>query len=449
MADDAAWASFYTAVSPARHGRYFWQYLQSGSYIRPRFRDEHLKHEPFWNVLSRAGRRVGIIDVPKCPLSKNLTEFQLADWLVHGRDHQTCSWPPDLAATILARFGDDRTDRVESAERLCRMNALSENEYELFLQRTLDSIERKLAVAAQFLGHGDWDLFLAVFKESHCAGHQLWHLLDALHPQHNPARARELGNPLKRVYQSLDTAIGKLLTLVGPETTVIVFSDLGMGPNYTGEAFLDEILLRLESPVPPGWQPMYSTGRRLTHKIRKRLFGNRQRSSDAHRLAFQLSHNEISGAVRVNLKGRESAGRIRPGKEREEFCTNLSRDLLELINPDTGSPIVDQVLRTDVLFDGEHRDCLPDLFVVWRRDTPITAVTSPKIGVLRRKTPQYRTGNHVADGIYFGYGPSVTANEQPCPASIMDIGPTIAGLLNTPLPDTDGKPIAAFCVPQA
>ncbi len=444
MGDDAAWASFYTAVSPARHGRYFSNYLQSGSYITPHFRDENLKHEPFWNVLSRAGRRVGVIDVPKCPLSKNLNAVQLADWLVHGRDHETCSWPPDLAATILARFGDDGTDRMESAERLCRMDAFSENEYELFLQRTLDGIERKLAVTAEFLCHGNWDLFLTVFKESHCAGHQLWHLLDEKHPKHNPTLASELGNPLKRVYQALDTAIGELLTLVGPETSVIVFSDLGMGPNYTGEPFLDEILLRLESPM-SSWQSLYWKGKRSTYTIRARLIGKHERYSHAHRHAFQLEHNEISGAIRVNLKGREPAGRIRPGKELEEFCTTLSRDLLDLINPDTGSAIVDQVLRTDPLFDGEHRNCLPDLFVVWRRDTPITGVASPKIGELRPRTRQYRTGNHVADGIYFGCGPLVTADKQSFPASLMDIAPTIAVLLNTPLPDTDGKPIAALC----
>lgn len=445
MGDDATWASFYTAVSPARHGRYFLKYLQSGSYIMPPFRDEHLKREPFWNLLSRAGRRVGIIDVPKCPLSRNLNGFQLADWLVHGRDHSTCSWPPDLASTILTDFGDDRTDRPQSDEYLCCKNALSKDEYEVFLQRLLDGIERKLAVTAQFLGQGGWDLFLAVFKESHCAGHQFWHLLDERHPRYNAALARELGNPIKRVYQALDAAIGQLLVLVGTETSVIIFSDLGMGPNYTGESFLDEILLRLESPVSPRWQTLYRTGKRLARKIRGRLLGNRKLYPQAHRRAFQLNHAEISGAIRVNLKGREPAGRIRPGKELEELYASLSRDLLDLINPDTGDPIVEQVLRTDVLFDGEHRDCLPDLFVVWRRDVPITAAASPKIGELRITTPEYRTGGHVGDGIYFGYSPFVTVEQQPCPASIMDIGPTIAALLNTPLPDTEGKPIAALC----
>src|SRR5439155_16827169 len=161
--------------------------------------------------------------------------------------HNTCSWPTDLASSILNGFGDDRTDHPESY--LCRMDNLSENEYEILFQRLLDSIERKLAVAAQFLSRGDWDLFLAVFKESHCAGHQFWHLMDELHPQYDAGLARKLGNPLQSIYQALDTAIGKLLALVRPETSVVIFSDLGMGPNYTGDAFLDEILLRLKSPV--------------------------------------------------------------------------------------------------------------------------------------------------------------------------------------------------------
>jgi predicted AlkP superfamily phosphohydrolase/phosphomutase len=63
MGDDATWASFYTAVSPARHGRYFNNQIQPGTYAMSQFRDVHLKHEPFWNTFSRAGYRIVIIDV--------------------------------------------------------------------------------------------------------------------------------------------------------------------------------------------------------------------------------------------------------------------------------------------------------------------------------------------------------------------------------------------------
>ncbi len=107
-----------------------------------------------------------------------------------------------------------------------------------------------MQVAVEFLNYGVWDLCLVVFKENHCVAHQCWHFLDSTHPNYNSELVRCLGSPIKRVFKALDTAIGRLLALVGQETNVIVFSDLGMGPNYTGEHILDVILLRMESRNP-------------------------------------------------------------------------------------------------------------------------------------------------------------------------------------------------------
>lgn len=462
MGDDATWGSFSTTVSPAKHGRYYWKAIQIGSYNTPQFRHQDFKHEPFWADLSRAGRRVAIIDVPKSPVLESFNGIQLSDWLVHGRDRETCSFPPDLATNILNSFGDDKTDRWGSSEYLCRMEALSEDKYELFYQRLIESIEQKLAVSLQLLSDGNWDLFLTVFKESHCAGHQLWHLHDRQHCRYDPALVEKFGNPVKRIYQALDSAIGKILNFVGTEVNVIIFSDLGMGNNYTGESFLDEILLRLESPVTPKKQlldwlnnyldrPVTSKkhfidrlNRCFLREIRMKLFSNHELHPHAHCRAFQLEHNFISGTIRINLKGREPAGKVLPGREMEELCAVLTKDLAELINPDTGELIVERVLRTNLLFDGEHQNSLPDLLVLWNQSAPITAVASPKIGEIRLQIPEYQTGNHIVNGIYFGCGSSVTANDCSSPASIMDIGPTIAMLLNTKLTNTEGKPIAAF-----
>jgi predicted AlkP superfamily phosphohydrolase/phosphomutase len=445
LGDDATWASFYTSVSPARHGRYFWRCLKPGSYEARQFRDEDLRREPFWNVLSRAGRKTAVIDVPKCPLASDLNGIHVADWHVHGRDRGTRSWPPNVAPTILTRFGDDMTDRTD-AEWLCRLESLSEDEQATFLNRLLGSIDKKTKMAAEFLEQEDWDLFLLVYKESHCVAHQCWHLLDDSHPAHSAQSARRLGNPIKRVYQALDSAIGQLLAGVGSEIHVMVFSDLGMGPNYTGEPLLDEVLLRLESSISPLWQRVALAGKQAEHKIRARLFGGNETShSRSIRRAFQVEHNEISGAIRINLEGREPAGRLRRGEAYEEFCRFMTEELLDLVNPATGGSVVESVLRTEEIYQGDHLDRLPDLFVVWNRAAPISAIASPRIGKIQFKGPAYRTGNHVPDGFYLSCGSRVSIGEQIHPASIMDVGPTIAELLETPLPNIDGKPIAALC----
>jgi hypothetical protein len=180
-------------------------------------------------------------------------------------------------------------------------------------------------------------------------------------------------------------------------------------------------------------------------QAKRRILGaNGGLHARANRLAFQVEHNEISGAIRINLIGREQRGLIRPGTEYEEFCQWLSEEMLALLNPDTGQCIVDAVLHSDMVYKGEHLDRLPDLIVVWNRSAPISADASPAIGELRVAGPGNRTGNHVSGGFYVGSGPGVVPGEQSGPASIMDLAPTIAKLLKTPLPGTDGKPIPAL-----
>jgi predicted AlkP superfamily phosphohydrolase/phosphomutase len=325
------------------------------------------------------------------------------------------------------------------------MDLLSEHEYQFFVERLLDGIERKTKASAALLAHGNWDLFLVVFKEAHCVAHQCWHLLDESHAAHSAKLAQALRNPIKRVYQALDAAIGQLLASADSTTRTIVFSDLGMGPNYTGEHLLDQVLLRLERSHSSRPQRAMRAFGLLKNKVQRRILGaNGGLHARANRLAFQVEHNEISGAIRINLIGREQRGLIRPGTDYEEFCQWLSEEMLALLNPDTGQCIVDAVLHSDMVYKGEHLDRLPDLIVVWNRSAPISAVASPAIGELRVAGPGNRTGNHVSGGFYVGSGPGVVPGEQSGPASIMDLAPTIAELLRTPLPGTDGKPIPAL-----
>ena len=443
VGDDATWASFCTTVSCARHGRFHYRAIEPGSYRITQSRDLDLGYEPFWAALSRTGKRVAILDVPKCPLVTGLNGLQVTDWLVHGRDYETRSWPAGIAGDILQRFGDDGTDRWESEWWLCDRERLSDERYAIFVERTLQSIQWKLACAKELLERGDWSLFAAVFKEAHCIGHQCWHLLDETHEQFNAGLAQRLGNPVRKVYRALDTAVGRLLERAGPEATVIVFSDLGMGRNATGEHLLDDVLQRLEHAADPLWRQFGDCADSATAGDRPRPAGNDD-AYDPQRRFFQLEHNEISGAIRINLAGREPQGRIQHGREMEAVCSWLRRELLALVDPESGEPLVAQVLRTDAVFSGERLDYLPDLFVVWNRRAPIGGAASRTIGELHCDPPEFRTGNHQADGVYFAAGPRIMPTPQPVAASIMDIGPTIAALLGTALEPTDGKPFAVL-----
>jgi predicted AlkP superfamily phosphohydrolase/phosphomutase len=435
MGDDAVWASFSTAVSPAQHGRYFNQALLPGSYEAPGFQNSYLKRPVFWEILGKADKRIAVIDVPKNPLAKTLNGVQLSDWLVHGRDGPTVSLPEQFAADVINGFGGDTTDIWGSSDWLCAMLSIEESQRELLSHRLVDSVERKTALLLQMLRREHWDLFLAVFKECHCAGHQLWP---------SCADGGVDNKLLKTVYQSVDAALGKILAQSGEGMNVLIFSGLGMAENISGNYLLDIVLRRFEKWYLP-WTKSFAVSADIAyHALVQKIRRNGLTSSPFRkRLAFQVQHNEISGAVRVNLKGREPNGQVHPA-EYDDFCDELERQFMLLRDPVSGNPLVEHVVFCRKAFAGEHQNKLPDLLVKWARTGPISGASSPDLGTFRMAMPNYRPGNHVEGGFYIASGPLFTEKSIGPDGSIMDIGPTVAKLLRTKLRGVEGVPLDIF-----
>jgi predicted AlkP superfamily phosphohydrolase/phosphomutase len=436
LADDAAWACFYTGVSPGSHGRYHWHTPAPASYQWNLWRDVDHAAEPFWSALGRANRRVAVIDVPKCPLTPGLNGIQISDWLVHGRDYpEVRTWPPELAASVLSRFGGDRTDHP-GPDWLCRLESLPDDLLPTLRHHLLDGVRKKVELATGLLQQEHWDLFLVVFKEAHCAGHQFWHMLDG---------ADDGGGPAGEVYRALDSAVREIAQCASPEASIIVFSDLGMAANETGEHYLDSILRLLEPKLATPAQRL----RMLARRLRRRWHhGGGDPMSD--RLVYQTDHNEISGAIRINLIGREPAGTVRTN-ERKSLSERLARELLALRDATTGLPVIESVLQSDQQFPGSNRERLPDLFAVWDRRTRPQVICSPLIGSVSVEPHGFRPGNHVAGGFYIAAGSNIAPagaglGAEPA-ASLMDLAPTVAQLLGTQLPACEGKPIARLCGP--
>ncbi len=442
------WPSFWTGTGPGRHGCYYNEQLQPGTYKVVDFLGDSVKGEPFWNTLSRAGHRIAVFDVPKAPVSEGLNGIHIVDWGTHDADFPASSWPPPLIDELNTRYGP-------SPFRRCDWLLEHPGGERVLLQHLLHRIEMKVSIAHDLLRREPWDLFMVAFGESHCAGHQLWHLHDQWHPKHNPELAEELGDPLLKVYAALDNAVGRLLEHAGPETTVVLLCSHGMSAHYDATYLLDEILRRLEGRSTPvarsfldwaraNWKKLpLSFTERFTPIARA---VNRLPDADdrRRRCCFVVPTNANSAGIRLNLAGREPAGILQPGRPAEEFVIRLIADLHELIDPDSGQPLVKEVLRSASLFPGENANLLPDLFVRWHRDTPITGASSNKIGtIVEEDTSTRRTGDHRAGGLFLMRGPNIEPGAQFLPAADEDFAPTIAGLLGIDLPDVDGRALLA------
>jgi predicted AlkP superfamily phosphohydrolase/phosphomutase len=453
LGSGAMWISLFSGVSPAEHGRYFGHQFRGDTYRVSRFQPGEIKGEPVWSAASRAGKRVAVIDAPVAPLCEGLNGIQIIDWGTHDPFYPTAhTWPPGLAAEVTTRFGSDPVGPCDRGRRGPRG-------YQRLRDRMVERVGRKAEMACHFLDRGGWDLFMVVFADAHCIGHQCWHLHDPGHPMHDPSFFREFGDPIEAVYRALDKAIGRLLQVAGPEATVILFAGGGMGPNSTANHLLEEILRRLDG-IPPsparrsvnilrGWY-----NRLVPDVIRSRLMpltnmiNDASRQGDrARRRYFQIPHHDFSGAIRFNLVGRERDGRLHPGAECDAVSEELTRDLLQVVNANTGRPIVREVLRTAAHFEGNRLADLPDLLVEWNREAPITAVRSPKVGEVQGVYLSARTGDHAPDSLYCVRGPGLAPGENSKVLPVETLARTIAALLGMSLPRADGMPLTEFWNP--
>lgn len=436
------WPSFATGVSPAKHRRFCARQAARGAYIDAPFTPNDIQGIPFWNHLSAAGRKVAVIDAPHCKLSHRLNGCQLIDWATHDPYYQPpLSWPPELFHEITVRFGEvvpDQCDSLEGPD--FRHNRAG---IEDFVNRLLKRLSKSSELTHYLLDQNDWDLFITVFSESHCAGHQCWHLHDPNHPFYDHLLAREVGDPLKIVYQALDTAISGLLDHLDPQSQVLVLLSHGMGPMYNNpDVILDEILQRLERASLslrgemfrqlkqtwyslPGGVRQSPLLRTLKKQFQPSLHHAMLVPGRRYRKYYAVPADTSVGAVRINLTGREPFGRVAPGLEYKNVVMGLRRDLADLINPVTGTPFVKAIYFTPDLFDGPYLDELPDLLLEWNRDEYFPAIFSPKIGTLEVPAMVGRTGDHKNAGMFIMLGPSIKPIQLDRTVSIMDFAPTI------------------------
>ncbi|MDQ3698910.1 MAG: alkaline phosphatase family protein [Gemmatimonadota bacterium] len=469
----STWPSLYTGTNPARHGVHYLLQLVPGTYRLHRVAQaEFVRQPPFWRALSCAGRRVAVLDVPLSRLEADLNGVQTVEWGGHDSLYGFHASPPSLATELRERFGEHPVGpRCDRAHRTA-------SEYRAFTEALEAGARRKATWTRELLARGGWDLFMQVFTEAHCAGHQCWHLYDPAHPAHDPGFAAAHGDPLRRVYRAIDTAIGEVLELAG-DANVVVFSAHGMSYRYGAQFLLHDILVRLGVMTPlappdvrgPGarlrsaavavWQrlpsPLRARLRPLTRRLVRQERGGEQVSTiamdPARSFCFPVNNGLAAGGIRLNLIGREPLGRLAPGAEANTFCDRLVADLMGLVDDRTGRSLVRRVLRTAELYRGEYLDHLPDLVVEWNDEvaTGSTALAggtgarvrarSPAIGVVEGANDYGRSGEHRPGGWFVAAGPGIERGRLDREVSLMDLAPTFARMLGAELPDCDGRPI--------
>jgi len=155
-----------------------------------------------WEHMSRAGKRVAVIDAPFGRPTDGLNGVQITNWGVHDSwSWPRSSWPSGLIHEVVDRFGEHPVPYCDAPDP-------SLADYEVLRAGLIEGVRRKANLLRHHLAQEDWDFFLGVFSESHCAGHQFWHLMDPSHPRHAASAPPSLHWTIRDVYRAIDAGVG-------------------------------------------------------------------------------------------------------------------------------------------------------------------------------------------------------------------------------------------------
>jgi predicted AlkP superfamily phosphohydrolase/phosphomutase len=395
-----------------------------------------------WRLLSDAGRRLVVVNVPLTYPAEQVNGVMLAGFDAPSIKSSAFSQP----AGLIDRLEDECGPYMLHAAVAHHANA---GRVKRVVEASLTAEASRVNAMAHLLETEPWDVAMYMIKATDQVAHHVWD---------HDAESQE---PLREVYRFADQTLARLLDIAGPDCDVVVMSDHGMGWRQPAAEYLSGILQQL------GYLHRADTsgtgGRWRVFKLAKRMgprakgFVKRRLPGLYRRFGFQIRFGGIDWAntrafsdntrscVWVNLKGRDPHGIVTP-EAYAELVAELREVLSSLVDTETGEPAVAAVHTPDEIYAGPHTDEAPDLQIDWNYDRPVTGLRyDGKLG--HAVSAQFSkgfmhglSGAHRPQGVLIFRGPSFASGAQVDGAALQDLAPTILHLLEVPVPDDmDGR----------
>ncbi len=465
-----AWTSFMTGKNPGRHGLYHFVEPEPGTYRMRYTNARSRKARTIWRLLSEAGHRVGVVNVPMTFPPEPVEGFMISG-MDTPDDTSEFVHPRGLADEIRRSVGRIRLD-------VRYLGFMSTDARRRLVLRELEEVdEQRLRLVLHLLDRHPVEVLMVVYGSPDTVQHYFWHFADRTHHRHDPRGAAAFGGAIADVYRRLDRHLGALVERLAGDGTVLVVSDHGFGPTSSRVIHLNRYLAQLGVLAyrRDGRAGLTRAAARAVRGLDRLVRGNLS-SEQKRRLAtlfpglrvrWESSLTAVDaidwtatrayasevlaspGSIWINLRGRQPQGVVEPGAEYEELVEFLVERLQALKDPESGASLVQRVLRKEDAYAGPYLHLAPDLLLAWwegdgfstrRSDpggldaAPVTA--APAAG----GDPSEWSGTHRLHGILAARGPGLRRGARVAGARIMDLAPTVLFLMGEPIPDDmDGR----------
>ncbi len=307
----------------------------------------------------------------------------------------------------------------------------------VFLEDCWRNMQQEREILLDELQRDPPSLMVAVFTATDSVSHMFYRLIDAKSPRYDAALAAKYGDAIEKTYERMDAIVGEVMRAMRPGATLIIVSDHGFHSWRKG--FNTNTWL-----VENGFMTLKNPGATEKQVNLDNLFsqGSFFPNTDWSRTqAYALG----LGQIYLNLRGREKYGIVSPGPEAQRILNDLRQKLLALEDPDTHEKVIENVYLAPEIFHGARLSEAPDLQMSFHdgyRTSWQTSLGAVPQGIIVANMKKW-SGDHCASdpsdtqGIFFS---NRHFPEQP---SILDISPTVLGLLGVSPPgNLDGKELS-------
>lgn len=314
-----AWSSFMTGKNPAKHGIFGFVDREPATMKVFIPTSQAMKSPTLWEILSAAGKRVIVINVPVTYPPRPVNGILIADFLAPKLEKAV--YPPALAATLQSwgyRIDTDPWLGHESKDKL--------------LEDVNLVFDRRVEAMFRLMEQEEWDYFHCHIMETDRLFHFLWEEMETNDPVYAPR--------FFAFIQKLDQLIGELTRRLDEHTDLLIMSDHGFctleKEVYVNHWLAEEEWLKFAVPAP---------------------------KSVADISGETIAYSMDPGRIFINLRGRERDGRVPPA-EYEHWRERIIQGALALRDPDTGRPLFRAALRREEIYHGPLLPQAADIILV-------------------------------------------------------------------------------------
>jgi predicted AlkP superfamily phosphohydrolase/phosphomutase len=382
-----AWSTMMTGVNPGKHNIFGFIDRDPATYKQFIPTSAHMKAKTLWEVLSQAGKRVIVVNVPVTYPPRQVNGILVGGFLSPSLEKAV--YPASYLPTLQSLGYIVDADPWKARE-----------SKELALQEVNAALDARIRTLFHLVENEAWDYLHLHVMETDRLHHFLWQQMEEGHPAYAPA--------FYDVYRRIDDMLGQLAAKLDEHTTLLWMADHGFC-SIKKEVYVNRWLMD------QGWLKL----RNLPPDRKKGLD-----EIDPASVAYSLD----PGRVVIRLQGREKEGAVAPGAEYESLREEIAAAALELRDPESDDPIFQAAFKREELYHGPYLEQAADLILA-----PYDGY-DPK-GPLYKETLTYKgdelVGMHTFDDAMLYVGGRAVPQTR---FSVVNVMPTILDLMEVPQP---------------